>query len=63
MLGKAKCGLAKINDRENVMEKHQWNFISQHQPGDSPDTVRALLEPVYKYLQKKVRGGKRLGPL
>jgi len=63
MLGKAKCGLAKINDRENVLEKHQWNFISQYQPGDSPDAMRTLLLPAYKYLQKKVRQEKRLGRL
>ena len=54
MLGKAKGGLAKINDRENVMEKHCWNFISQHQPGDSPETVEILFSPIIKYCRQKI---------
>ena len=58
ILGKAKYGLTKINDRENVMEKHWWNFISQHQPGDSPGTVKMMFKPIIKYCKRKIKKGK-----
>ena len=59
MLGKAKGGLAKINDRENVMEKHWWNFISQYQPGDSRETEMALWKPIIKYCKRKIKKGRK----
>lgn len=54
ILGTAKCGLAKINDRENVMEKHCWNFISQYQPDDSRETEMALWKPIIRYCRQKI---------
>lgn len=59
MLGKAKGGLAKINDRENIMEKHFWNFISKHQPGDSHETVKVLWKPIIKYCERIIKKGKK----
>jgi hypothetical protein len=59
MLGKAKSGLAKINDRENIMEKHFWNFISQHQPGDSRETEMALWKPIIKYCKRIIKKGRK----
>ena len=55
ILGKAKVGLAKINDRENVWEKHCWNFISQHQPGETPAIFGKRMEPLIKYCQQKMK--------
>ena len=55
LLGKAKSGLAKINDRENIWEKHCWNFISQHQPGEAPAIVERLLAPLIKYAKRKAK--------
>lgn len=59
ILGKAKSGLTKINDRENVMEKHIWNIISQHQPGDSPDTLEKQMAPFIKYCERRIKRGKK----
>ena len=55
ILGKAKVGLAKINDRENVWEKHCWNFISQHQPGETPAIFGKRMEPLIKYVKRKMK--------
>ena len=59
ILFKAKSGLAKINDRENVMEKHIWNVISQHQPGDTPATLERQMAPFIKYCERRVKRGKK----
>jgi len=55
LLSKAKEGLAKINDRENVWEKHCWNFISQHQPGETPAIFGKRMEPLIKYVKRKMK--------
>ncbi len=59
ILGKAKSGLAKINDRENVMEKHIWNVISKFQPGETRDTLEKRMVPFLKYCERRVKRGKK----
>ena len=55
ILGKAKAGLAKINDRENVYEKHCWNIINKLQPGDSSKTMGLLFKPLVKYCKRRIK--------
>jgi len=59
ILGKAKSGLAKINDRENVLEKHMWNVIRQFQPGCTPDTLEKQMVPFIKYCERRVKRGRK----
>ena len=59
MLGKAKSGLSKINDRENVWEKHLWNFINEYQPGDSKETEKVLWKPIIKFCKRKIKKGEK----
>ena len=59
ILGKAKSGLAKINDRENVYEKHLWNFITEYQPGDSKETEKVLWKPIIKFCRRKIKKGEK----
>ena len=55
ILGKAKAGLAKINDRENVYEKHCWSIINKLQPGDSSKTMGLLFKPLVKYCKRRIK--------
>tara|TARA_R110002110_G_scaffold54690_1_gene156741 strand:- start:1056 stop:1442 length:387 start_codon:yes stop_codon:yes gene_type:complete len=59
ILGKAKSGLAKINDRENVIEKHIWNVISQFQLGCTRDTLEKQMVPFLKYCERRVKRNKK----
>ena len=59
ILGKAKNGLAKINDRENVYEKHLWNFITEYQPGFSKETEMVLWKPIIKFCKRMVKKGEK----
>ena len=59
ILGKAKSGLAKINDRENVWEKHLWNFITEYQPGDSKETEKVLWKPIIKFSKRMIKKGEK----
>ena len=59
ILGKAKSGLAKINDRENRAEKCMWFVISNYQPGDRPGIVKILLKPMIKFCKRIIKKGKK----